>query len=239
MNFRTFVEPNSQVILGSFMGNHDLPTEVISGPNYFFNRRPIFGKIITTPQWLTLTTVELPTLTQLPVMGQMDANWSRDVRDFTPEQLYKAAQIPNDKLAQILRNNLELFTKQFVSRQLLEDLVATPETTRQQHGTIARNRELLTNYVSNEIKKRLGGLGLVLHTLELNLILPIRAQREIEDMWQLQQMERHQPALTERSLARALEHSQPTILMGQLSDPTQAMLLRQPKIIPNGGYVRN
>lgn len=216
MKFRKFVEPNTQVVIGNLIGDQDLPKEVVTGPSYILPQRQIYCTVSTVPQWLTFTSREASTITQLPVLFEMDCNWQRDLSGFGPTQLFKASRISNETLATILQDNLTRFASHFVSQRNVAELVATPESSGPQLSNVERNSRLLSQYVLTEVTKRLSGLGLAVNSLKIQTSLPQRLQREVEELWQLQQSERYNIMRTERNFGRAMEHSQPTVIMGQL-----------------------
>ena len=212
---KTFIKPNTQVVIG----NKNLPQRVISGPcSVFLVGKQVHCQFSLIPQTLTFTTQELPTATQIPVTFQIICDWSRNLAGLSNQQLCNAINVSNEKLEPILRQNLETAAKRYAGAYPVDLLIATPETNEQQLALIKRNRRRLTLCLLAEIKKRLGGLGLIVNELSVNITLPIHLQREIEDMWRLQKHRDHIPDLTDLKLADAIARSQPAIklIMGSL-----------------------
>lgn len=210
MKLKTFVEPNSQVVVGNLFSDTDLPKEVVSGPNYVFGQRRVYCTISTKPQWLTFLSKEAPTATQIPVQFEFDCNWTRNLMGLSREQLFNISGLSHGVIEGILQSNIERFARYFVGRYPAQELVATPETTGPELSLIKRNQTLIHDYLLHEIRERLGGLGIRVNSLEVTISLPARLQREIEHVWQLRQSESHLSALTELNFAQAIAQSQPT-----------------------------
>ncbi|MBN1995303.1 MAG: hypothetical protein JW953_21625 [Anaerolineae bacterium] len=212
---KTFIKPNTQVVIG----NKDLPQRVVNGPcRIFLVGKRVYSQMSIIPQTLTFTSQELPTATQIPVIVQITCDWSRNLANLTDQQLYNAVNLPNEKLEPVLRQNLEIAAKRYVSSYPVDELIATPEVDKWQLTFIKHNHRHLTHCMLDEINKRLGGLGLIVNELSINITLPTYLQREMEDIWRLQKHQDHIPGLTDLKLAQAIANSQPIIklIMGSL-----------------------
>ena len=208
-----FVKPGSQVIVG----NKYLPQQVISGPaRVLLLGRRLHGQLNTGPRWLTLTSQELVTAGQVPVIFCISCTWSRNLAGFSGSQLYCAVQMADEQLEAAIRKNLEVAAAYYASFYQVEALVARPEADQQQIRLITANRRHLAQGLTAGMKQRLGGVGLVMGKLEVSVVLPERLQREVEDLWRLHTYNGHMPQLTQLRLARALAQGRVTI---NLIDP--------------------
>jgi hypothetical protein len=148
---------------------------------------------------------------QVPVVFCICCNWSRNLAGFTGPQLYAAAQVTDENLEAALRKNLEMAAAYYASFYQVEALVAKPDTDDQQLRVIKSNRRHLAQCLIAEMKKRLGGLGLLIGKLEVSVVLPERLQREVEELWRLDTYNNRMPQLTQLRLARAMAQGRVTL----------------------------
>lgn len=204
----TFIESNTQAVIG----NKYLPQRVIQGPaKVFLWRRRVFGQFSTIPQWLTFTSQELITVTQIPVIFQIDCNWSRNLLNLNQEQLLSAMNVSNAHLEVILRKNLELQAKNYVSHYRIDDLVATYETNDHQLTITKHTKRHLESSLLEDMKKSFRGFGLLINKLAIIITLPDRLRQEVEYLWRLQKCQGQMDNLTDLKLAEAVTKSQPTL----------------------------
>jgi hypothetical protein len=185
---RVFVKPGYQLVIG----NRNFPKQVISGPRHIFLfGRQIYGQFSTIPQQLILTSPELPTATQVPVICHLVCTWSRNLADLKREHLYAAPYVSNDDLTVCLREGLALALAYYLSFFPAEALVALPTTDEPQVTTVKRCHHRLAQCLADDMKQRLGSLGFVIKSLTVNITLPVRWHPDIEALWLLQHCQRH------------------------------------------------
>lgn len=215
----TFVTSGTQMVIGS----RDLPKKVITGPRRFWRwRQRIHCQVSTVPKWSTFIFEEIITVTQTPVTLGINCNWARNLANLPTERLTSAVGVSNEALEAMLRKNLGIIAQSYVSYHRVSDLVGGLEITDQQLITIQQHRRRLANTLKGEMKQRLGGLGLVINQLEVNLTFPARLQQDIEDLWHLQKLQLNLSDFQTLKLAQTMAKSQTTInmLVGLPSIPT-------------------
>lgn len=184
---KNFIEPGYQLVIG----NRNLPKSVITGPRsvFLFGRR-VYGQFSTCSQQLILTSPELPTATQVPVICQVVCTWSRNLANLKKQQLYAATYVSNDDLAVRLRESLSLAIMYYLSFFPTEAVVSLPADDNQQIIAVKRRHRQLARCLADNMKQGLGNLGLVIENLTVNITLPARWYPDIEAIWWSQHCQR-------------------------------------------------
>lgn len=204
----TFIPVGTQMVVG----NRDLPERVVKGPHHLFliGKRE-HGRFNTIPQWVTFTTPDLLTSTHLPVIFQIDCNWQRDLSHLNRTQLQAAVGVTNVQLEALIRKILEIEAKHYASHYPANDLIVTSEKAEPQLAHLRHQRQRLTYCLIDDLKRSLGGLGLVVNQLKLNITLPDRLRQDLEYLWRLQHYQGQIPHLTDLKLAETIGNGQPNI----------------------------
>lgn len=206
-----FIELSTQVVIGSKY----VPKEVICGPRsvLLWKWQRIHCRVSTIPRWLSFTSQELLTTSQITVVSQMDCLWQRDLSQLNRLQLQAATRVTNVELEMSMQKLLELKAKHFVSRYRVGDLITTYEADERQLTTTMRYHFRLKCCLLADIKEQLGSLGLVIKDLNINVTLPDHLRRELEALWRLEQFRGLTADLTELNLAEAIGNGQPVNLL--------------------------